>query len=136
MVPEHNKGITGFTLLEIMIAVTFFAVAFLSLMDAYNKGVFADIYLDRAAIAVNLAQERMEQYRSGAYAGVIPTGTVTENPVTGFATPAFRRVTTIALTAANPNSTYKTVTVTVSWQMKGTWQDYALISYFDTYMDR
>lgn len=112
--------------MEIMLAVTFFAVAFVSLLDMYNRGVFADIYLDRAATAVNLAQERVEELKAGSYASVA-TGTVTENPVAGFTN--FRRTTAVTLTAANPNSTGKTITVTVSWLMKQNWESFALSTF-------
>ncbi len=129
--PKRQRHISGFSLLEIMIAVVFFAIAFVFLMDAYNRGVFADLYLDRGAIAVNLAQEKMEELKRGTYAS-IATGTVTENPVAGFALPAFRRITQVTQTAGI-NSNYKAITITASWQMKGRWEDYVLATYIADY---
>ncbi|MDP2940374.1 MAG: type II secretion system protein [Candidatus Omnitrophota bacterium] len=129
MVLARKRFISGFSLLEIMIAVAFFAIAFVSLMDAYNRGVFADIYLDQAAIAVNLAQESIDELRRGTYAS-ITVGTTTENPVAGFT--SFRRITAVTQTSGI-NSNYKTVTITVSWQLKGTWQDYQLRTYIADY---
>ncbi len=131
MVRVPKRYISGFSLLETMIAVVFFAIAFVFLMDAYNRGIFADLYLDRAAIAVNLAQERMEQLKRGSYAS-ITVGTGTENPVTGFTSPAFRRITQVTQTTGI-NSNYKTITITVSSQMKGRWEDYILTTYIADY---
>jgi len=125
-----NKGTGGFSLLEIMIAIAFFAIAIISLMGAYSHGIFADLYLDRGAIAVNLAQERLEGLKRGNYAS-IAVGTVTENPVIGFR--LFRRRTRVTEAAANPNSRYKTVAITVSWLMKGIWQNYNLTTYIANY---
>jgi Tfp pilus assembly protein PilV len=126
---KGDLSLTGFTLLEIMLAVTFFAVSTVSLVTAYNQGVFADLYLDRAAIAVNLAQEAVDQAKSRPYAS-ITVGTVTENPVAGFT--SFRRITAVTQTAGI-NSNYKTITVTVSWYMKGVYQDYQLRTYVADY---
>ena len=126
--PAKTPG--GFSLLELVLAMAFFAIAFPSLMDAYNRGVFADLYVDRGAIAVNLAQERVEELKRGTYASVVP-GTVTENPVAGFA--PFQRVSQVAVNGANPNTTYKTVTVTVTWFMKNVAQTYVLTTYIANY---
>jgi len=124
-----KKRLSGFTLLEIMIATVFFAVAFVNLMTAYNTGLFADLYLDRGAIAVNLAQESMEELKRRLY-GNITVGTTTEAAVTGFA--FFQRVTQVTETAGI-NQPYKTITVTVSWLMKGAMQNYALTTYIARY---
>lgn len=132
-----KKHSFGFTLLEAMIAMVFFATAFVFLMNSYNMGVFADVYLDRGIIAVNLAQERMEELKRGTYAS-IAVGTTTENPVSGFSTPRFRRITQVT-EFPGARSNYKRITVTVSWLMKGdiatptAWQDYALATYISDY---
>jgi len=120
-----KKRLSGFTLLEIMIATVFFAVAFVNLMTAYNTGLFADLYLDRGAIA----QESMEELKRRLY-GNITVGTTTEAAVTGFA--FFQRVTQVTETAGI-NQPYKTITVTVSWLMKGAMQNYALTTYIARY---
>ncbi len=132
MGPGHKRRQRGFSLLEIMMAVAFFAIAFVSLSDAYNRGIFAEIYLDRAAMGVNLAQEMLDQIKSRSYASIL-AGTTTEPAVTGFAD--FRRVTTVVLTpGVNANSSFKTITITVSWQLKGTLrEDYQLRTYIADY---
>lgn len=138
MVRAPRRQNKGFTLLETMAGIIFFVIAFSALMDSYNQGVFAGFYLDRMAVAVNLAQEKIEELRRGTYASVV-AGTTTDNPVSGFA--VFRRRTIVTLVAANPNSTYKLITVTVSWLSKGStsavwgagYHDFALSTYLADY---
>jgi|GEM_PF-1923223 len=132
---RHNQG---FTLLETMAGILFFAVAFSALMDSYNQGFFAGQYLDRMAIGINLAQEKIDELRRGTYASVA-AGTTSDIPVTGFA--QFRRRTTVTLVPANPNSTYKVINVVVSWFSKGStstawgsnYQDFSLTTYLADY---
>lgn len=140
MAPAHKKYKAGFTMLEIMAAMIFFAVAVPYLLDAYNKGMYANLYLDRAAIAINFAQERIEQIKRMSYPNIatMPLETFTW-PSPGSSV-SWRRTTTVSTTAANPNTTYKTVTVTVAWLMKTrlgapsyTEHTYSLVTYIADY---
>ncbi|MFH0876728.1 MAG: type II secretion system protein [Candidatus Omnitrophota bacterium] len=119
----------GFTLLEIMLAVTFFAVAFVSLMEVYNTGMVADLYLDRSAIAVNLAQEKMEELKRGSYVALAP-GTTIEASVSAF--PFFSRNTQINLIGGTAMA-YKVATVSVFWTMSGARQNYTLTTFVSDY---
>lgn len=126
---SHVHRRAAFTLLEIMLAVTFFAVAFISLMEVYNTGMVADLYLDRSAIAVNLAQEKMEELKRGTYAALVP-GTAEETSVSAF--PFFSRTTQINLITGTA-AAYKVATVSVFWTMSGARQNYTLTTFISNY---
>lgn len=125
----HHDSRAAFTLLELMLAVTFFAIAFISLMEVYNTGMVADLYLDRSAIAVNLAQEKMEGLKRGSYAALAP-GTTSEASVSEF--PFFSRTTQIDL-ITGAAAAYKVATVTVFWTMRGARQNYTLTTFISNY---
>src|SRR3990167_1327300 len=65
---SRNKG---FTLLEVMMAVVLMVSGFLSLSWAMSVGLFAGGDNENTLIAINLAQEKMEEIRNKSYANAL-----------------------------------------------------------------
>lgn len=106
------KNAKGFTLVEIVLALTILLVVMVTLVTLTGKTVHITAISDREQAAIQLVTDRTDQVRSDPdYVGLDTTYATTE---TTFATlPGFKRVTTIAHVTADKND-YKRVTVTVT----------------------
>ncbi|HEX9880452.1 MAG TPA: prepilin-type N-terminal cleavage/methylation domain-containing protein [Candidatus Binatia bacterium] len=104
----------GFTLLEILVAVTLLAVALLGMAGLTAALVQGNDFSSRVTTASTLAQDKMEQVTKLGYGNTAAVDTtVTEgyNTIPNF--PYYKRVTFTDVDS--PSAGMKTVTVTVFW---------------------
>lgn len=102
----------GLTLIELIVALTLFSVGMTAIIYMLNTAMFADSDMEQSLIAMNLANERMEEIRNTAFAS-ISSGTETGSSI-GFSQ-FDNRVTTVTNTASD----LKNVLVEVQWTQKG-----------------
>lgn len=110
----------GFTLLEILLSIVFFATAFLAVLEAMNIGLFASGTNQDELIAINLAQEKMEEIRNTAFDDIEDDARAA---VSGFA--AFEREVEVTI----PQSGLKLVNVNVYWTVRGDELSANLVTY-------
>jgi len=121
--PYAKKNTQGIGLIEIIISVSVLTVGLLGLLQAFPRGIATEKGLEYATIASELAQARLEEYVSYAYAD-IATGTIeAQVPVsadTGSLLHKFLRTTEVSLVDQFLNVTetdigLKRITVTIAW---------------------
>lgn len=102
----------GFTLIEVMLALSILAVVIVGLVSMTGRTAHVAATSDREQAAIQLATDRVEQVRSEPnYAKLDSLFVATE---TSFPTlPGFTRTTQIVRTTLGPND-YKKITVTVN----------------------
>ena len=113
----------GVTLLEVLIATVIFTVGIVTVLSAFNTGMFASTEVENVDLALNLAQERMESIRDIGYGFAGDA----KGPVSGF--PAFQRQAAVTVLQTD----LKQVDVTVYWQTRGGETNIALTTYLTNY---
>ncbi len=109
---------SGFTLVEILVALTILTVGFLGVEGLGLSIIRGNLFSDRLTIATTLAQDKLEDMRKSGFSGTPATTTTTTEPYNSIATyPFYKRVTFIDV--ANPSAGMKMVTVTVFWNSDG-----------------
>ena len=109
----EKSRVGGFTLIEVLVAMSIFAIAVLGLavgattvMQANHTGLYT-------TIATNLAQDRLEELKSRTAANINTTGSPENGiPVTGVPV-TFNR--SWAVTSDSPVVGVKRIDVTVTW---------------------
>ena len=104
----------GFTLLEILVAVTLLATALLGMAGLTAALMQGNTFSNRLTLASTLAQDGMENLTQLGYANTPATDTTTTedyNTIPNY--PFYKRVTTTDVD--NPAAGMKTLTVTVFW---------------------
>lgn len=119
--PGGQRITKGFTLIELLIAIVLIVTGLVTLMGTMSVGIYADASLESSFIALNLANEKMEELKDTAF-GSISTGTETGSSI-GFDW-LDQRVVSID-EPYGPNL-LKDVTVTVQWTQKGSTQSVAV----------
>jgi len=114
----------GFTLLEVLIATLLLTGGVLSIVGAFSSGMVTSGDVERVALALNLAQEKLEDIKNKTYANVANEA---QSAVSGF--PVFQRQ--VAVTVLQTG--LKQVAVTVSWDTKGGQADVALMTLVTNY---
>ena len=121
----------GFTLIELLIAIILIAGGLMVLMDVISIAIFADSDLEYSLIALNLANEKLEELKDDGYSHAnLNTGTHTESSISGFDF-VDQRQWTVGYIDANLDSSVsdtglKDVTVEVQWTQKGGTQSVAV----------
>ena len=110
----------GFTLLEVLLAVILFTVGFTALLQAMSVGLFAGGENENELVAVNLAQEKIEELRNKSYSAITNE---TKAVVAGF--PAFAREAVITI----PQTSLKQVSVNVYWYSKSNELNTSVVTY-------
>jgi len=64
----------GFTLLEILIASIIFVIGVVSIIRAFNAGIFAFTDSENTEIALNIAEKKMEEIKNTAFASLADSG--------------------------------------------------------------
>jgi len=108
----HNKK--GFTLLEILVAMTLLTTALLGMAGLTAALTQGNTFSNRLTVASTLAQDRLEDLTNLGYGNTaVADTTVTEdyNSIPNF--PWYKRITTTDVD--NPAAGMKTVTVAVFW---------------------
>ena len=110
----------AFTLFELILTIILIAWAFALLLQATGMGLFSAGTEEGDLIAVNLAQEKMEELRNKGYANIADEA---KAAVSGF--PIFQRE--VAVTT--PQSDLKEVSVNVYWFVKSDEIKTSLVTY-------
>lgn len=106
---------SGFTLLEVLIAIVIFTVGVVVVVGLFASGLVSSADAENTTIAMNLAQGKMEEIRNLAFAD---DPTEPKADITGFS--GFQREVEVDAPGVDPDiSDLKHVTVTVYWTFKG-----------------
>lgn len=106
------KSRAGFTLAEVILAMSILVVVIVSLMTMTARTVHVTALSEREQAAIQLATDRTDQIRTDPTYAALDTAYVkTETNITSY--PGFRRVTTMTRTTSSGND-YKKFTVTVT----------------------
>jgi len=111
----------GFTLLEVLIATVLFTVGVVLLAGLFSTGLLSSADTENTEIAINLAQQRMEEIRNLDFG----TGIVYESKATVSGFPGFQR----AVTVTEPETNLKQVAVIVYWTSQSGEADISLVTY-------
>jgi len=121
----------GFTLIELLIAIILTAGGLMVLMQLMSVAIFADSDLEYSLIALNLANEKLEELKGDGYSHAnLNTGTHTESSISGFDF-VDQRQWTVDYVDANLSTSVsdtglKDVIVEVQWTQKGGTQSVAV----------
>ncbi len=115
------SGQTGFTMIEIVIAMLMLGVALLGLASVTTTAIRGNSFSQTMTMASTLAKDRMEELKATDYAHLATGTTVdyatSDGSVSGSSTGAlYTRTKTIGAEANN----MKTVSVTVAWNWLNT----------------
>ncbi len=102
-------GARGFTLIEILIVIAFFAAGAVVLLQIFSMGLYGSVDNENTMIATALAQEKMEEMRNEPYTSIVPEVRAQVPNYTSFDRE-------ILVTA--PVSNLKQVTVNIYWNGK------------------
>lgn len=122
---RRNAG--GFTLLEMLIALSILMTGVLSTVYLVSRGIAVTNDTESTQQALALAQQRMEALRSGAYAALVNEPRAA---VAGWTN--FDRQVTVGATPVPPpatNAQIRQVVVTVFWPTTGGEQNLSLTTY-------
>lgn len=119
LVKTHNRS-SGFTLLEVLLAIVLISGGFVALLEALSTGLFAGTENENDLVAINLAQERIDEIRNRSYANIINEAKAV---VSGFS--AFQR----QVVVTTPQTSLKQVNVTVYWYSKSSELNTSLVTY-------
>jgi len=117
----------GVTLIELIVALVLLTGGSTVLIHMMSIGMFADSNLEQSIIAVNLANEKMEEIRNTAFAS-ISSSTETGSSI-GFSVFDSRVV-----IVTSTQTDLKDVKVEVQWTQKGGQQSVAVETYVADYL--
>ena len=109
-----KAGARGFTLIEILIVIAFFAAGAVVLLQIFSMGLYGSVDNENTMTATALAQEKMEEIRNVAYASILPEARAQVPNYTSFD----REVLVVNAPVSNPNPNLKQVTVNIYWNGK------------------
>lgn len=119
----------GFTLVELLIAIILAASGLMVLIQLMGIAIFADSDIEYSLIALNLANEKLEELKDDGYSHAnLNTGTHTESSISGFDFVDDRIV-----TVSEVNTDLKDVQVEVRWTQKGGQQSVNVRTYIANY---
>ncbi|MFQ5918099.1 MAG: prepilin-type N-terminal cleavage/methylation domain-containing protein [Candidatus Binatia bacterium] len=110
---RNGRNDRGFTLLEILVAVTLLSIGLLGVAGLTVGIMRGNRHSNMTTTATTLAQDKIEDVRANGYSGT-PAGTFPE-PYNNADFPFYKRVTVVTDNTPSPNM--KTVTVTVYWNL-------------------
>jgi prepilin-type N-terminal cleavage/methylation domain-containing protein len=103
---------TGFSLIEVLVAIGILSVAILGLAVGAITITRANKTSQFHTVATNLAQDKLEKLRAGPFAGVVDCSTNCD----GVLPPTYQGVTYLRSWTVAPNTaTFKQINVTVQW---------------------
>jgi type IV pilus assembly protein PilV len=108
------KGLNGFTLVEVVVAMVILSVGFMTMAGVAASVMRGNAHSSRMTTATTLAQEKMEEIRRSGYSGIPDAETTTVEDYESIAHyNSYKRVVSTAATHAADG--IKMVTVTVCW---------------------
>lgn len=112
---KHKRflSLTGFTLLEVLLATVIISVGVTALVWAFSSGLFATTDIENLNLATNIAQANMEMVKSKNFADINTTAKIS-NLVSNLGFSNFN-VSAAVGEGQNPLP----VNVTVCWNVKG-----------------
>ena len=119
----------GFTLIELLIAIILAAGGLMVLMQLMGVAIFADSDLEYSLIALNLANEKLEELKDDGYSHAnLNAGTHTESSISGSDFVDDR-----IATVSEVDTDLKDVQVEVRWTKKGGQQSVSVRTYIANY---
>ena len=113
-----KKNIQGFTLIEVLTAMTILAVAMLSFIPMAISTIRANSFGYQMSKGAELAQDQLEEIRRMAFDdSAITTGTYPLTSTTETFDNLYKRYYTVDLVGGDPD--IKQITVLVDWQVGG-----------------
>ena len=111
---------TGFTLIEILLAITLLAIVIIPMLSFFGNSVKMTNYVDTREKALYLAQQTIETLKAAEFEDVNSyNSTVSETGYQDF----YKQV-----VVTSPEENLKDITVTISWnQVDGKWQKSLLL---------
>jgi type IV pilus assembly protein PilV len=79
MRPVGKNGEAGFSLIEVLVALTILAVGLLGLALLQTSAIKGNAIASKSSIAVQVAQDKLEWFRSQPFAGIASSGTISDN---------------------------------------------------------
>ena len=118
---------SGYSLVEILVALVFIGVAIAALLTAIMQGVYVQKAAEMEADASDLANQAIEKYRSyfnaGNYDYLVTRSTAEEEAeLAAMGRPQFSRTIAVAQSGTAPDRTW-TIAVTVTYDLKGKSRD-------------
>ena len=116
-------GESGYSLVEVLVALVFIGVAVAALFTAITQGVYVQKSAEMEADASDLANQAIERYRSYFNAGnydylVTRSADEEEAELAAMGRPQFSRTITVSESGTAPDRTW-TIAATVSYDLKG-----------------
>ncbi|MGB3083026.1 MAG: prepilin-type N-terminal cleavage/methylation domain-containing protein [Candidatus Omnitrophota bacterium] len=99
----------GFTLIEVLITIVVITVGIIALSEAFNKGQLTLSDVESVRIAMNIAQEKMEEVSNTSFGSLADSGPAADADFPDFS------VEVDVAGGQNPMQ----VDVTVTWQARG-----------------
>lgn len=106
--PYRNPCEKGFTLLEILLAVILLVGGVFALSQAMSRGMLASTDVENTALALNIAQAKMEEIKGTVFANITGSGPLPDPNFPNFNV-------TVTVTGTDP----KQVGATVVWNAPG-----------------
>ena len=116
-----KAGARGFTLIEILIVIAFFAAGAVVLLQIFSMGLYNSVENENTVLATALARVKMEEIRNVPYASILPEArAIAGSPYASFESE-------VLVWGAKPN--LKQVTVNVYWRQRSGDVKIALVTY-------
>lgn len=112
---KYLRDEDGFSIIELLFAGLLLAVGILALGSVTTSTMDRNADSQRTTIAVNLAQEKIEDVKNLALAGPLTDGTTVENNVDGLGVAGTGSYTRTTVITGGGAGSLATVTVTVAW---------------------
>jgi len=118
---SSNSSKSGFTILEVLIALLLVGVGVFAIMETFNRGVFGFGEVDNNySLALSLSQEKLEEIKDSAFSAVASQSRIAVSGYTSFDQQ-------VAVTS--PHADLKQVAVTTYWQVPGGENNISLTTY-------
>jgi len=121
MLFDGQTSKAGFTLLEMILVLAVLSLGFIPLINLFSNGVTASSDATNSSIAVQLAQQKMEQIKALQYADMETTSEA-YGQISGY--PAFSRA--AAVVTEGGSAALSRVTVSVEWTSGSTVNNYVI----------